>query len=193
MNKRVLFIFLLPVILAVFSTPSVVGADLSWFAGRPAFSEGSDRGYFIWREGDTWHVRWTTKGQLLRFSGSVTAEGGELKSLKRIDVEEERRLIAPGRPARVVVGPRGRARVKPGTGPVVATREQDKIEKDGDRRIMWVARTDADIDGFNFKTDSKVTSLRFNLEIEGKSEAAFVYAGAARHQMNANPFRVDLK
>jgi len=107
---------------------------------------------------------------------------------------QSRVLICSGSPgARVVVGPRGRARVRPGTGPVVATREQDKIEKDGDQRILWVARTDADIDGFNFKTDSRVTALRFNLEIGGKSEAAFVYAGAARHRMNANPFRVDLK
>src|SRR5688500_15960893 len=125
------------------------------FDGRPAFAEGIDLGYYLWRdEGDTWHVRWTTMGQQRRFTGSVNAEGGELKNLKRIDVETERRVLYPGRPARVVRGPGGRVRgVRPGRAPVVASKDQDHFEKDGDARIVFAALTDDDIDGFDFKVE----------------------------------------
>src|SRR4030095_213074 len=75
------------------------------FEGRPQCKEGKAFGYFIWREGDTWKVRWTTFGAEKRFAGNVIVEGDELKSFKRIDVDEERRVIRPGRPTRVVRGP----------------------------------------------------------------------------------------
>src|SRR5436189_1075643 len=78
------------------------------FDGRPAFKEGSDRAYFVWRDGDRWHVRWTTLGTERTFTGTVRALGGDLKDLKRIDVDEELKVVRPGRPARVVRGPRGR-------------------------------------------------------------------------------------
>ena len=39
----------------------------------------------------------------------LTFEGGKLKSLKRIDVESERRVLYPGRAPQIVYGPRGRA------------------------------------------------------------------------------------
>lgn len=54
-----------------------------------------------------------------------------------------------------------------GRGPVVATKTQDKIEKDGDRKIWFDSKTDADIDGFDFKPDKKVKTLRFALRIDG--------------------------
>ena len=165
-------------------------AAASAFDGRPAFTEGSDRGYFVWRDGERWFVRWTTQGQERRFTGHVTAEGGELKSLKRVDVDEERKVVAAGRPARVVRGPRGRAHVRGGRGPVVATRDEDKIEKTGDERIVWVSKTDADIDGFEFKVDNKVTRLRFVLEVDGRSRAADVEIGRDNKNPAENPFAV---
>jgi hypothetical protein len=174
-------------------TGPVMAADAERFDGRPAFTEGSDRGYFVWRDGDTWHVRWTTQGAMRRFTGSVTAEGGELKSLKRIDVEEERRVVAPGRPGHLWRGPHGRLHVGPGHAPVVAERKQDKIEKDGDARIFWISRTDADLDGFDFKVDRDVTRLRFALEVDGESRAAQVELGRANAHPERNPFGVDLR
>lgn len=171
----------------------LAAADAARFDGRPAFTEGSDRGYFVWRDGDTWHVRWTTQGVQRRFTGNVAAEGGELKSLKRIDVEEESRVVAAGRPGHAWRGPRGRLHVRPGRGPVVAERVQDKIEKDGDRRIYWISRTDADIDGFDFKIDQDVTHLRFTLEMDGESRAALVEIGRANGRPEHNPFGVDLR
>jgi hypothetical protein len=173
-------------------TPSVM-AQAERFEGKPTFAEGADLGYYIWKDGDTWYIRWTTRGQMRRFSGSVVAEGGELKSLKRIDVEEERRVLYPGRAPRVVYGPRGRARVRRGRGPVVVERDQDKIEKDGDNRIVFLARTDDDIDGFNFKVDEKVRSLRFVLEIDGKHLPQWVEIGKNNRKAQSLPLIVRLE
>jgi hypothetical protein len=80
-----------------------------------------------------------------------------------------------------------------GHGPVVAERKQDKIEKDGDRRIFWISRTDADIDGFDFKVDRDVTRLRFALEVDGESRAGLVELGAGNASPQHNPFAVDLR
>lgn len=173
-------------------SPAVL-AQTEMFDGKPAFAEGVDLGYYLWREGDTWHVRWTTKGKMRQFAGSVTAEGGELKSLKRIDVEDERRVLYPGRAPRVVYGPRGRAHVRRGRAPVVVGREQDKIEKDGNQRIVFLARTDDDIDGFNFKVDEKVKELRFVLEIDGRQMAHSVEIGKNNRKAESLPLTVRLE
>jgi hypothetical protein len=167
-------------------------AQTDMFDGKPTFAEGVDLGYYVWRDGDKWHVRWTTLGGLRRFSGSVVAEGGELKSLKRIDVEEERRVLYPGRAPRVVYGPRGRPHVRGGRPPVVVSREQDKIEKDGDHRIVFVARTNDDIDGFDFKVDKKVTSLRLVLQIDGQFRPQHVEVGSQNRKLPRLPFVVRL-
>lgn len=169
-----------------------VWAQAERFDGRPAFKEGSDMGYFVWREGDTWKVRWTTTGAMRHFTGHVSAEGGELKSLKRIDVESERKIIRPGHAPRVVVGRRGRVYRRGGTPAVVATREQDHIEKDGDRRINFDAKTDDDIDGFDFKVDERVTALRFNLAINGKTMPSKIETGRDNQHPPTAPFEVKL-
>jgi hypothetical protein len=169
-------------------------ADRQAFEGKPSFKEGRDLGYYVWTDGDTWHVRWTTMGAKRRFTGTVTADGGDLKSLKRIDVETERKVIRPGRAPHVVRGPRGRARGVAGGRPaVVATREQDHIEMDGDRRIRFNAQTDDDIDGYDFKVTRDVRTLRFVLEIDGASKPTDVEGGRTNHHPAQNPFVVQLK
>lgn len=186
---KLILVFLAVLALAA---PNGARAQVDMFDGKPTFSEGTDLGYYVWREGDTWRVRWTTRGAMRRFSGAVTAEGGELKSLKRIDVEEKSRVVAPGRAPRVVYGPRGRPHVRGGRAPVVVTHEQDKIEKDGDRRIVFFARTDDDIDGFDFKVDKNVTALRFMLEIEGKPMPQHVEIGKNNQKAEKLPLVVQL-
>ena len=162
----------------------------AWY--QPAFAEGRDAGYHVWRDGEKWHVRWTTRGKSRRFRGSVTAEGGDLKSLKRIDVEVERRIIRSGRAPRVVVGRRGRVRLRRGRAPVVVTRRQDKIEKDGGHRIVFRSLTNDDIDGFDFKVGKKVSALRFVLEIDGKLRPKYVQVGEDSRQAPRLPFVVKL-
>ena len=172
---------------------SGASAQTELYDGRPAFAEGTDLGYYLWRDGDTWHLRWTTLGRMRSFTGLVESEGGKLKSLKRIDVESESRVLYPGRTRRVVVGPRGRARVRGGRAPVVATREQDKIEKDGDARIIFAARTNDDIDGFDFKVDDNVESLRFVLEVDGRPAANMVDGGKGNYKPGTLPLIIRLK
>ncbi len=168
-------------------------AQTELFDGKPEFKEGKDMGYFVWREGDTWKLRWTTTGAMRHFTGHVTAEGGELKSLKRIDVETERKVIRPGHAPRIAVGPRGRVYRRGGAPPVVAERTQDKFEKAGDRRINFDARTDDDIDGFDFKVDDRVTALRFMLEINGKAMPRTVETGRNNQHPPNVPFEVKLR
>lgn len=164
------------------------------FEGKPAFKEGRDLGYYVWSDGDTWHVRWTTMGAKRHFRGTVVAEGGELKSLKRIDVETERKVIRPGRAPHVVRGPRGRVKGVAGGRPaVVATKVEDHIEMDGDNRIRFNAMTDDDIDGYVFKVTKDVRALRFVLEIDGVSRAIDVETGRNNRQPAQNPFVVQLR
>jgi hypothetical protein len=161
--------------------------------GRPDFGAAEKLGYWVWRDGDRWSVRWTTLGGRRFFAGVVEAEGGDLKHLDRVDVERESRLLRSGRPGRTWVGPRGRLHVRPGRAPVVATREEDKIAKDGDRRIVWSSRTEADIDGFDFDAGRHVTRLRFTLRLDGRTLATDVALGEAAVQPLANPFEVALE
>lgn len=188
--KRLTVLLLLVSMLAL--SPSVF-AQAEIFEGKPTFAEGVELGYYLWKEGDTWHIRWTTRGQKRQFSGSVVAEGGELKSLKRIDVETERRVLYPGRAPRVVYGPRGKAHVRGGKAPVVVSREEDKIEKDGDNKILFFTRTDDDIDGFDFKVDKNVKTLRFMLEIAGQSHPQNVEIGKNNVKATNLPLVVRLE
>jgi hypothetical protein len=173
-------------------TPSVL-AQADMFDGRPTFSEGADLGYYIWREGDKWKVRWTTMGPLRRFTGSVVAEGGDLHDLKRIDLEEERRVLYPGRAPNVWVGPRGRTHVGGGRAPVVVERKQDIIIKDGDRTIVFAAKTANDIDGFDLKIDKKVTTLRFVMDIDGRKIPQRVEVGKNNRKLTNLPFEVKIQ
>ena len=177
--------------LLAFSPSALAQPDM--FEGRPAFSEGAELGYYVWKEGDTWKVRWTTMGPQRKFTGSVVATGGELHDLKRIDVEEERRVLYPGRAPHVWVGPRGRTHVGGGRAPVVVERKQDHIKKDGDRTIVFDAVTGNDLDGFNFKPDRRVTSLRFVLEINGRRMPQRVEIGKANQKARALPLEVQLQ
>lgn len=187
--KKQIVVFLSVLFLAL-SASALAQADK--FDGRPAFADGIDLSYYIWREGDKWLVRWTTKVPNRKFTGSVVAEGGELHDLKRIDLDEERKVLYPGRAPHVYVGPRGRTRVGGGRAPVVVERKQDRIEKDGDHRIVFAAITSNDIDGFNFKVDRKVTTLRFILEINGRQMPQRVEFGKDNQKPSALPLVVRI-
>jgi hypothetical protein len=162
--------------------------------GRPKFSEGEALGYFVWKDGDTWKLRWTTFGARHRFSGRVMVEGGELRSFKRIDVDEERRVLAPGRAPRVVRGPRGGVRgVAPGRPAVVASREEDRIEQESETLIRFNTVTDDDLDGLEFKVTDATRAVRFVLEIDGKPRPEEVEVGRTNFKPGDNPLIVRLR
>src|SRR5262245_40599343 len=176
------------IVMGGMAATALTAADL--YEGRPAFKEGSDRGYFVWRDGDRWHVRWTTRGEAHHFTGTVRATGGKLDNLKRIDLDEELRVIRPGAPPHVVRGPAGRVRgVAPGKAPVVASKTADHVERVDDHLIRWTTRTTADIDGFDF-TAAGNPALHFDLKIDNASRPVDVVLGRDSVHPKANPFNV---
>jgi hypothetical protein len=194
MTRRILGALVFTAVFSAASLGVTAAVDVIRFIGKPTFSEGKALGYFVWREGDTWKVRWTTFGEQHRFSGNVTAEGGELTSFKRIDVDTERRVIAPGRPGRVVRGPRGRVvGVNPGRGAVVASRDEDKIEQADEHMLRFLTRTDDDIDGFDFKVSNSTNVLRFVLQIDDRPRAAEIEVGQNNFKPNEDPLIVRLR
>jgi hypothetical protein len=181
-------------LLIAVSTAALAQTAAERFDGRPTFKEGKALGYFIWRDGDTWKLRWTTFGSQHRFSGRVIVEGGQIASFKRIDVDEERRVIRPGSAPRVVRGPAGRVRgVRPGRAPVVAERTEDKIEQEDERTLQWITQTDDDVDGIDFKVTDPTVVIRFNLLIDGDAKPAEVEVGKENFKPHENPVRARLK
>jgi len=180
---------------AVMIPASVVVAQPTMYEGRPAFSEGTELGYYIWKDGERWHVRWTTMGASRRFTGSVAADAGELHSLKRVDVESESRVLYPGRARHVVIGPRGRARVTPGRVPVVISggKGKDEIQNESDRRIVFNALTTGDIDGFDFTTDDKTSELVFTMQVNGQPMPNIIEVGKNNERPRRLPLIVRLK
>lgn len=191
MNSPKILAFGIALIVVLAVTPCAL-AQGSKFDGKPTFSEGVDLGYYLWRDGETWKVRWTTKGRMRTFAGAVESVGGKLKSLKRIDVESERKVLYPGRAPAVWVGPRGRVHARGGRAPVVVENKQDKIDKDGDFRIVFNARTNNDIDGFDFKLGDGVVALRFMLQIDGRPMPRMVEIGAGNIKAQQLPLNVTL-
>ena len=191
MIRRTTITFLSTILLAA---PAAAQTPATHFDGRPEFKEGKALGYFIWRDGDTWKVRWTTFGAEHRFSGRVVVEGGQVASFKRIDVDEERKVIRPGSAQRVVRGPAGRVRgVRPGRTAVVAERTEDRIEQEDEHTLQWMTRTDDDIDGIDFKVTDPTVVIRFNLLIDGEPKPAEVEVGKENFKPNENPVRARLK
>ena len=180
--------------LALLSQQPPTPLAASTFDGKPTFKEGKALGYFVWRDGDTWKLRWTTFGAEHRFMGRVVVEGGNIKSFKRIDVDEERKVIRPGHAPTVVRGPRGRVRaVAPGRAPVVAERTLDKIEQEDEHTLQWNTNTNDDVDGVDVKVTNEATGIRFNLMIDGKPRPLEVEVGHNNTKPGVNPVRVALK
>jgi|SRR5688572_18189019 len=164
------------------------------FDGRPTFKEGKALGYFIWREGDTWKLRWMTFGAEHKFLGKIVVEGGDLISFKRIDVDEERKVIRPGVRPGTVRGPRGRViGTRPGRAPVVAEKTLDNIEQEDEQSLRWLTQTDDDIDGVDFKVSASATAIRFMLQIDGEPKPAEVEIGKENFKPNTLPLRALLK
>jgi hypothetical protein len=186
--------FLITTAALSFTALASAQTNVAQFEGEPEFDNGDALGYFIWKDRDTWKLRWTTFGAEHVFSGRIVVEGGEIESMKRIDVDTERRVIRAGRPARVVRGPRGRVVGATGGRPaVVASRDEDFIEQESEQVIRFRTRTDDDLDGLNFEVDDSATAIRFNLQIGGEPRPEEVEVGEHNVKLNENPIVVRLK
>ncbi|MGE0042127.1 MAG: hypothetical protein AB7H88_06835 [Vicinamibacterales bacterium] len=181
----------LMVVVAATATP-LAETRQAMFEGRPAFGAGLERGYYVWRDGDRWHVRWTTTGRPQTFSGTVVAAGGDIADLDRVDLEREARVVRTGSRPVLERGPRGRLHVEPRPTVAVVPAGGDRVEHD-DNVIRFHARTDADIDGFDFTPAPGVRELRFVLEVDGQSRAVDVEVGRDNRRPDGNPFTVALR
>ncbi|MCX5726943.1 MAG: Ig-like domain repeat protein, partial [Candidatus Saganbacteria bacterium] len=61
--------------------PNIPGAI---YTGKPDYKPGTNLGYFIWMDGDGWHVRWSSDGNNHHFTGSLMA-AGEISNLKTVN------------------------------------------------------------------------------------------------------------
>ena len=61
------------VLTAMIATP-VLAAKPFWH-GKPDWTPGEHKGYFLWKDEDGWHLRWTTKNRKHEFSGSIVCDG----------------------------------------------------------------------------------------------------------------------
>ncbi|HEV8364743.1 MAG TPA: hypothetical protein VGQ52_14610 [Gemmatimonadaceae bacterium] len=184
------------VLIAVFGRPAAVAAQLpaETFDGRPTYKEGKALGYFVWRDGDTWKLRWMTFGANHKFNGRIVVEGGDIKSFKRIDVDEERKVIRPGVAPHVVRGPRGKIiGTRPGRAPVVAERDLDKIEQEDEHTVRWLTNTNDDVDGLDVKVTDGATGLRLMLMIDGQPRPNEVEVGKSNFKPGELPVRVKLR
>lgn len=161
------------------------------YDGRPKFKKAVDLSYYVWRDGNSWHVRWTTTGHMRIFAGSVTASGGKLKSFKRIHLESERKAMYGDRLLTISVSPRvgGASDIRP---PVFRTREQDLFKLDEDGQITFSARTENDIDGFDFKVED-VEQLQIDLGIDGSALPNRVEIGRKNKKPSELPLIFTLK
>jgi hypothetical protein len=52
-----------------------LSAGRRYWEGRPAFTAGENRGYYVWNDPDGWHIRWTTRGDRHVFAGTLKCDG----------------------------------------------------------------------------------------------------------------------
>jgi len=193
MARRFHSLFLLALVLI---TVPLLAAEIpaTQLAGKPKFDDGNALGYFIWIDGKTWKLRWTTFGAEHMFTGRVMLGGGTFTKFKRVDPDTERKVIAPGRAPMVVRGPRGRVvGVAGGRAPVVATREEDLIVQETETLIRWNTKTNDDVDGAEFELSKDVVAARFQLMIEGKPVPNQVQVGKENFRPGQMPLVVRIK
>ncbi|HXT68485.1 MAG TPA: hypothetical protein VN700_01940 [Vicinamibacterales bacterium] len=124
----------------------------------------------------------------------MTIDAGSFTKFKRIDPDVERKVIAPGRTTRVVRGPRGRVVGTTGRTPaVVATKEEDVILQETERLIRFSTKTNDDADGLDFEISRDVTTVRFQLQIEGKPVPQEVELGKKNVKPNEMPLVIKVK
>jgi hypothetical protein len=76
---------------------------------------------------------------------------------------------------------------------VVAARDEDHINQENEHEIRFAARTDDDIDGFDFKVDERTDRVRFRLEIDGRMQAEEIEIGARNVHPDEDPLIAVLR
>lgn len=170
---------------------AVVQAGQLNYSGKPDFDPGDDQGYYIWKDGKEWKVRWTTYGGSHNFSGTIEVFGATVQDLDRVKLDEKTKVVGTTRQTRVVRDARGRRHVVSGRKPVVASRPEDRVWREDARTIKWTSANDGDVDGFDFKAQD-AEKIRFVLRMDGQTRRSDVTLGRSNDKPSSNPFTIDL-
>jgi hypothetical protein len=122
--------------------------------GEPRGYDGLPDGptYFLWRDGDVWHLRTKTRKLARQFSGTVKVRGGTLKLQDHAGLErnrKRRRVVDIGR------------------------------VNDLNNKIDFKFRTMGREDGFDFKVSKTATAVEFDLKLDGYEHRGNIRIGRA--------------
>lgn len=169
---------------------SVVRAQVpDVFAGRPAFSDKESPSYYVWHDGNRWHVRWSSLSRVRNFKGSVVADSGSLGDLRQADRANEFGAMYPNHPQllTVTVG-------RPSPNDLSsATPFESSVRMKGKQTITFSSKTSDSVDGFDFTPDDAVHTLTFDLMIEGKPAEAIIHLGSESSPPDSLPIVVALR
>lgn len=118
--------------------------------GMPTgYKVGLSSRYVIWYDAAGWHLRVTTASALTDFKGKIEAIDGKIVSMKLIS---------------------GTGTKKGDISPEFKT-ESKSIELSN--KISKGIQS-----GYDFKLDDKATGIKFDLQVDGKEQAAMIFIGA---------------
>jgi len=159
------------------------------FDGRPAFSGKELPAYYIWRDGNRWHVRWSSLTRVRYFTGSILADSSSLSDLRKVDPYREYTVMYPQREKllTVTLGDRHPA------GLANDESFSRNIRMKGKQMIVFSSNINDGVDGFDFTTTEGVHTLTFDLMIEGKPALGIVYVGSEGTAPNSLPLVVAVK
>lgn len=126
-----------------------------------------NHGYYLWVDKDGWHLRTTSKDAAHRFAGEITVEGGTFTDLKNANADSRRRKQGGDGDSGVI--------------------SKDKL------KITFGMRTNADMDGFDFKVSDDATKLKLDLKIDNDpANQKRIFIGAKSQNPENNIFEVPV-
>ena len=169
------------------------GTSSDMYDGRPTIDRSHPTGYYLWRGGDQWHLRWVAIDHGRVFKGSVTAEGGGFGSMRQIDPSAEgRSYLSWVTHMTVTVGRANGSRISQ-AGPPPQSNDRTSIQRNGVAQIIFDSRINDNISGFDFSADDSVAVLRFDLQVDGKARLEMLRIGRDNQAATEFPLVVNLK
>jgi hypothetical protein len=150
---------------AALAAPSVsLAADIDP-AGKPAkFEAGNAASYYVWRDGQGWHLRTTTKNRKRTFQGAVRVLGGEFGAVNTDGLEKR------------------------------GDKADCWKLSDDRKELTFNLQTEKALDGFDFRLKGGATRVEFSLKIDGEEiKTGRIFIGAAGGHPEATDFSLPTR
>jgi hypothetical protein len=116
--------------------------------GKPEGMKAGDTvRWYVWHDGDGWHVRTTTKKALHEFTGTMRVINGQVTGVNLAKIEN-----------------------------AGATKDWWRLSE-GNKVVTLDLRTDGGMDGFDFQVGDKANQIEFTLFIDGKEKKDLIFVG----------------